>query len=194
MEFISSYENILPINVLDECVEYIKGLEELPDSSFKEKDGIYLNRKGSDQFKSKAERHDYSTFFEITNLALANKVLDAILPAIGEYAKEFSLDQIDRIRFDNVKGQLTPELGSYSVWHSEQGITDTATRCLAWQVFLNDIPKYGEIEFLFQKTRIRPKKNTLLVWPAAYTHIHRGNPPVGASKLILTGWGTYPNG
>jgi hypothetical protein len=56
-------------------------------------------------------------------------------------------------------------------------------------VYLNDIDEAGETEFLYQKRRISPKENTLIIWPAAFTHTHRGNVVHGAkSKYIITGW------
>ena len=33
----------------------------------------------------------------------------------------------------------------------------------------------GETEFLHQEKRIQPKENTMLIWPAGFTHTHRGN-------------------
>jgi hypothetical protein len=54
---------------------------------------------------------------------------------------------------------------------------------------MNDIDDAGETEFLYQNMRIKPKKNKLLIWPADWTHTHRGNPPIGnTDKYILTTW------
>jgi hypothetical protein len=50
----------------------------------------------------------------------------------------------------------------------------------------------GETEFLYQQTRIQPVENTMILWPAAYTHAHRGNTVFGnTSKYIVTGWFYY---
>ena len=39
-----------------------------------------------------------------------------------------------------------------------------------------------------QHRRVQPKKGLLLIWPAYFTHKHRGNPPLKGEKYIATGW------
>ena len=59
---------------------------------------------------------------------------------------------------------------------------------LVWTVYLNDIDKGGETEFLYQSERIKAKKGRVVFFPANWTHIHRGNPPLSETKYIATGW------
>jgi hypothetical protein len=54
--------------------------------------------------------------------------------------------------------------------------------------YLNDVEEGGETEFLYQKKRVKPVKNRVVVWPAGFTHTHRGNPPLSNAKYIITGW------
>ena len=61
-------------------------------------------------------------------------------------------------------------------------------------IYLNDVEEGGETEFLYQKMRIKPTKNTCLLWPGSFTHLHRGLPPLSGSKFILTGWYTPLSG
>jgi hypothetical protein len=50
----------------------------------------------------------------------------------------------------------------------------------------------GETEFLYQQRRLRPEENTMVIWPATFTHTHRGNAVFGErSKYIVTGWFYY---
>ena len=61
-------------------------------------------------------------------------------------------------------------------------------------MYLNTIEKdfAGETEFLYQKLRVQPEKNKLLIWPADFTHAHRGNVVFGQNpKYVITGWFTY---
>jgi hypothetical protein len=61
-------------------------------------------------------------------------------------------------------------------------------RICSWGVYLNTVEQGGETEFLYYPKRIKPTTGTLILWPAGYTHAHRGNPPISNTKYILTGW------
>ena len=58
-------------------------------------------------------------------------------------------------------------------------------------IYLNDIPygNGGATDFFHQEISFQPKKGTVVLWPAAYTHVHRGSFLTGdVSKYIATGW------
>ena len=59
---------------------------------------------------------------------------------------------------------------------------------LTFILYLNDIEEGGETEFLYYSKRIKAEKGKLIMWPAGFTHTHRGNPPLTDVKYILTGW------
>ena len=61
-------------------------------------------------------------------------------------------------------------------------------RIMAWMIYLNDVEDGGETEFLYQSMRVKPKQGTLVLWPAHFTHMHRGNPPLSGEKYIMTSW------
>ena len=46
----------------------------------------------------------------------------------------------------------------------------------------------GETEFLYQSKRIISEVGKTLIWPASFTHLHRGNPPLKGEKYYITGW------
>lgn len=91
-----------------------------------------------------------------------------------------------------IKMQRTPPRGGYHVWHSEVDGISAIDRTLAWIIYLNDIPSgEGETEFLWQSLRVQPEAGKCIIWPAFFTHPHRGNPVYSTYKYILTGWFTY---
>ena len=82
--------------------------------------------------------------------------------------------------------------GGYPYWHCElypkDASAETLHRHVLWTIYLNDGFAAGETEFLYQQRRIVPKAGSLLIAPAAFTHTHRGNRPVGGDKYIATSW------
>ena len=82
--------------------------------------------------------------------------------------------------------------GGYPYWHCElyprDAHAETLHRHLLWTLYLNDGFEQGETEFLYQRRKISPKAGTLLIAPAAFTHTHRGNRPLGGDKIIATSW------
>lgn len=149
-------------------------------------------RNGKDQFpEAENGRKDYQIFANKIFGGISqdiNQVLDVCIKA---YADEFFiLKDIGKITSDEIKLQKTPPRGGYHVWHCEHGPGRAHEgRVLAWTLYLNDIPDgEGETEFLWQGVRVKPKTGTVCIFPAAFTHTHRGNPVYSCDKYIATGW------
>ena len=106
------------------------------------------------------------------------------------YANEYTalVDGNDRHHVLSVKIQKTEVGQGYHVWHCEHSSRETASRVLAFVLYLNDVDEGGETEFLYQHKRVKPKVGTVVVFPSSFTHVHRGNPPLSGTKYILTGW------
>lgn len=90
--------------------------------------------------------------------------------------------------FSTIKIQKTLPGGGYHIWHCEHANIDTGRRFMFVIMYLNDIMSGGETEFLYQSARVEASQGRLVVAPAAYTHMHRGNPPLEGVKYILTSW------
>ena len=91
-------------------------------------------------------------------------------------------------RVGSIKVQKTLPHQGYHVFHCENDSNEHGNRLLFIIVYLNDVHDGGETEFLFQGKRVPPRKGTLLLAPAGFTHTHRGNPPLKQEKYILTTW------
>lgn len=94
-----------------------------------------------------------------------------------------------RIWFNKIQKTLPCE--GYHVWHYENGVRSYCTRILTYILYLNDVEEGGETELLYQSMRFKPEAGTLLLFPAGFTHTHRGNPPLSGEKYIMTGWVEY---
>lgn len=137
-------------------------------------------------------RLDYSFNASVHLPEVARVVDEALHRCILKYAAQyFPIKQL-KASTKEVKIQRTPPRGGYHFWHCESFNKETATRALAWMIYLNDIPQgEGETEFIWQKLRVQPEAGKCLIWPTQFTHTHRGNPVYHATKYIATGWYTF---
>lgn len=110
---------------------------------------------------------------------------------IPEFFKRYPIEgQYEHgVNLGGCKLQKTLPTQGYHVWHMEHSSQQNSYRSIcAWALFLNDVEEGGELEFLYQSKRIQPKRGQFVLWPAGYTHQHRGNPPLKGVKYIYTGW------
>ena len=183
IDHIGIYENAF---TSDECDELISKFNTSIDRSY--------TSDGKHQFDSGIQgRDDFQFFLEHINDRLAVNVMTAITKrGLERYMDSYpELRNGDALGLYTVKMQRTDAGGGYHVWHSEDCAYDCRDRVVVWMVYLNDVPveNGGATEFIYQKLSIQPKKGTLVLWPATYTHTHRGGFLTGEiSKYIATGW------
>ncbi len=86
-----------------------------------------------------------------------------------------------------------PPQEGFHVWHADWGPWGGSPthRMVVGMLYLNDVHEGGETEFYHQQLAVKPTQGTIVVWPAYFTHTHRGNPPVSNTKYIMNKWG-YP--
>ena len=113
---------------------------------------------------------------------------DVVSECLDLYAVKYP--QLNAYQFQtlhiNVKKTI-PKQG-YHVWHCENNDPGYTRRIIATMMYLNDVHHGGETEFLHQHRRVVPKAGRVVIWPAGFTHMHRGNPPLKEEKYTLTSW------
>jgi len=107
---------------------------------------------------------------------------------------EFIYPQVKELaHYGTVEGlniqKYEPGDGFYE-WHQERNGQSTMTRCFVHMTYLNDV-KDGGTDFWFQKLTSPAKKGLTLIWPADWTHLHKGQISQTDTKYILTGWLNY---
>ena len=91
--------------------------------------------------------------------------------------------------FTSLKIQKTLPTEGYHVWHVEhQKGYENEPRAFVFSIYLNDIEEGGETEFLHFSKRVKPKTGRIVIWPAGFPYVHRGNPPLSGEKYLLTSW------
>jgi hypothetical protein len=82
--------------------------------------------------------------------------------------------------------------GHFGKLHSERTGLSKLHRVLVWMTYLNDVESGGETEFPHFGLRVRPVKGRTLIWPAEWTHAHRGCVVEAGPKNIVSGWMHFP--
>jgi len=91
--------------------------------------------------------------------------------------------------FTTLKIQKTLPTEGYHIWHIEHGKGfENEPRAFVFSIYLNDVEEGGETEFLHFSKRVKPKTGRIVIWPAAFPYLHRGNPPLSGEKYLLTSW------
>jgi|TARA_X000001388_G_C2174595_1_gene101158 hypothetical protein len=117
------------------------------------------------------------------------KYRDALQKVLEKYIKKYTyangMKRFD-IAHEGYNIQSYPKNGGYKDFHFEEG--GYKDRCLVFMTYLNTVDDEGETEFLYQNLKIKPKKGLTVIWPAYWTHTHRGIPSKTQVKNIVTGW------
>jgi hypothetical protein len=125
----------------------------------------------------------------------ANLYLNELKKVANNYIKKYEYCNfyapwtvIERINI-----QYYPPNGGYYQWHTERGSSQSIIndRHLVFMTYLNDVNDGGETEWYYQKLKIKPQKGLTVIWPADWTHTHRGIASATESKYIVTGWFSY---
>jgi hypothetical protein len=123
----------------------------------------------------------------------SNSVVSTLVEKLWECYKDYSnvysiLNSSSKVGILGLKIQKTSPGEGYHVWHYENPGRTFSHRQLAFSFYLNTVDEGGETEFLYLKKRIHSIEGRLVLWPAGFTHTHRGNQPLSGDKYIVTGW------
>lgn len=87
--------------------------------------------------------------------------------------------------------QHYPVSGGYKVWHCERASKGhDSHRHLVFMTYLNTLDD-GGTEFLHQNITVKAQRALTLIWPADWTHTHRGQISTTSEKMVVTGWLRY---
>lgn len=191
-DFIAVYRNVYPDGY---CQHLIKEFERLVESGAgsnrQRSEGALKHRKNDTQL---GLNFGIQSAQDFNGTPAARMFFDGLQRCYDTYTEQYSVLREARILGTHMKMQRTDPGGGYHVWHGEQGNGEHADRVLVYMLYLNTLTQEeaGETEFLYQQRRLQPTENTMVLWPAAFTHAHRGNTVFGErSKYIVTGWFYY---
>ena len=167
----------------DECKEIIEYINFFENNQILEYDKSALEL---EDHKVVNVTHDYDLG---ASSKLATMLFPGFKPCVTEYLESISILRSKKFLLHDLKLKKIPAGGGFHNWHYENGSLSVAARQFVVQLYLNDDFDGGETEFLYQQRREESVAGDIIIFPASYTHTHRGNPPLGGDKYIATSWG-----
>ena len=172
-------------NEIDICDQLINHWHQDTDKRVGTTNGGKFNPKVKDSVDSALSMSNDITLFRNYSIKYLQRRVEKYIERYP-YCNESSPWTI----WENVFIQHYKPGGAFFKWHTER--TSAApvfsARHLVFMTYLNDVPEGGETEFLHQNLKIKPEKGLTLIWPADWTHTHRGVPSMTHEKYIATGW------
>ena len=167
----------------DECKKFIDFIE-----SFDKQNILIHEKENLHQVNHKTANVSFTYDFPAYSI-ISDEVLPKLKPCVDEYLEAVSILKDFKFLIYDLKVKKIPAGGGFHAWHYENGSVISATRSFVVQLYLNTIEEAGETEFLYMSKRINAKQGRVVIFPAGYSHTHRGNPPIGQDKYIATSWG-----
>ena len=127
----------------------------------------------------------FEKYFQILYLCYQDYVTE--WPFLASFAENLEVSSFNLQRYQS--GQHFQKL------HTERSNLENLHRVFAWMTYLNDVDQEdgGSTLFSHYDLAIQPRKGLTLIWPAEWTHAHKGNVLKANNKYIVTGWMTFPN-
>lgn len=170
----------------EECERYIACIEHYISNGIVFKEDDYFHSR--DHYTINFNNHNNSEYDILAGDNLSCKFLPSISKYLNEYLKKYSVLGKEKFLIYDAKLKKIPIGGGFHSWHYENSGLQVSSRKLVVQLYLNTIEEGGETEFLYFNKRIKAKQGRLIIFPAAFTHTHRGNPPIGQDKYIISTW------
>jgi len=180
-DFIAVYDESF---TSDDCEEYISLVEHYISNGLITKEDKAYHK--TDHFPINFNNDVSYNILSGDNLSI--DFLPKIKDCVGDYLKKFSVLGQEKLLIYDTKAKKIPIGGGFHSWHYENTGLQVSARKLVIQLYLNTIEEGGETEFLYINKRIKAEQGRLIIFPAAFTHTHRGNPPIGQDKYIVSTW------
>ena len=164
-------------NLCDALIKYF----ELSENKFAGNTSTGIDKKIKDSTDCTLDESDIRNEYiqELTSVA---KEYMKVYPYVDYYSEWGISERINIQKYE-------PHQGFFE-YHTERGraISPESTRHMVFMTYLNTVTDGGETEFYHQKIKVKAEKGLTLIWPADWTHTHRGITSSTQQKYIITGW------
>jgi prolyl 4-hydroxylase len=180
--FIGSW-NLDPLDLCDEIISYFESNES------KQKKGRTIS--GLNQnIKKSVDINISPNEIKLPKNQVFNSYLNALFTCHKDYILQwpFLASFLNRVEIGTFNIQRYQAGEHFQQIHSERTSIESLHRIFAWMTYLNDVDDGGTTYFSHYGLEIVPRKGLTLIWPAEWTHAHKGNVLHSGSKYIITGW------
>tara|TARA_R110002153_G_scaffold171396_1_gene324160 strand:- start:1597 stop:2136 length:540 start_codon:yes stop_codon:yes gene_type:complete len=175
MNFIDTYK--VDVNLCDKLIKYWKNNKEYKhEGSF-----------GSEQVNKTIKNSTDVIFFNSSKDIYIKEFFKKLSTCVTQYCSKYKIDTLVNTSLAN-KIQYYSKGGGYKVYHYERDHLKNSSRQLVYMLYLNTVKDKGGTKFLNQKITTPAIKGDLIIWPAEFTHIHKGIVSPSEEKYIATGW------
>ncbi len=178
-DFISVYDNALTHEECLSVIDYMESSEMLP--SFLA--GRYQPDKKDSVQVPKQSFHDNNTVVDILGEALWDKTNLYVKehPQLAERVASWSpVPDYNLQKYNPGQG--------YHLLHCENGGGRFSLRMLVWMIYLNTVTDGGGTYFENYDKTLDAVEGRCVIWPAYWTHCHKGIVSNTQTKYIATGW------
>jgi len=181
--FIHTFQ-IQDTSICDELIEYHKNNIEFKNFGY-----TGSGPHGAKIDKSIKDSIDVVVPSNSKNTIIRKYFEEEIRKGLIEYTKKFNWCDMPLQIKEPMNIQYYPPGGGFKFWHYERSsyVYDEISRVLVYMTYLNDVEN-GGTEWLYQNFKTEAKKGLSVIWPAEWTHTHKGIISETNEKWITTGW------
>jgi hypothetical protein len=199
--FIKVYENAISDSICDQMIE-----------CFTTHSDVAYDGKMQSGYNPKIKKSTDLNLLNVKQRNITEQVIPSLYKSIEDnlikYVKQYPLwrhggieNESDEVlkehlfikysiwRHDILMKKYHKGTDGFHAWHEDQGFDGPGVkRILVCMFYLNDVEEGGETEFYFQKIKTKPTKGSLVIFPAYFTHLHKGHIPISNDKYICNFW------
>ena len=119
-----------------------------------------------------------------------NKYFENLYQCFNDYKEQYDFLKtfVKKMHIGPFNIQKYTPGGHFGRLHAERTDMTTISRLFAWMTYLNDVDDGGTTDFDYYKVKVKPSIGKTLIWPAEWTHAHKGTVLKSGKKYIITGW------
>ena len=187
-DFIYINDNVLDENSCKEITDYV-----MKNDRFVKNPSYPKDKRNTDHMMRMAVKDDYSFVIHTSTLNedYWRVILQIVHDGLEKYISKWIHAGEKRGYCPIMKYHIVQQHQGYHIWHQEwEGCHyPESAKVLVWHLSLTSHKNEGELEFKYYDRRIEPKAGRLIIWPAGFTHTHRGNSiRSDTQKHYITGW------